>query len=226
MRIRAAFGNALHELAIPADDVPQAIESFASGSTTGFWSDVHPLVRAGMAHIEFMAIHPFGDGNGRLGRLLLLAMLIEGKVPGLPLEAVFTWNRDTYLERVDAAVRKADLLAFMQFLLKAIDKAIDLGRQFVRGLVPYRDELFSAFSGVGGRFATIAAEHAASMVLGPDDQFVQRVMMDPNSLCDYLLDAGLDPIESGTFDVCGHRIPIGWSSPVARELLIAPPAKI
>jgi len=226
MRIRSASGKDLHELVVPADDVPGAVQAFADGFDARLWGNIHPLVRAGMAHVELMAIHPFGDGNGRLGRLLLQAMLIENGLPGLPLEAVFTWNRDTYLERVDAAIRKADLLAFMQFLLRAIDRAIDLGRHFVHGLRQHRQDLLQAFSAVGDRFATIAAEHAASMVTGPDDQFVQRLMMDPNCLCDYLLDAGLDPVSTGTFDIVGHRVPTGWSSAVARDLLVAPPAWI
>jgi hypothetical protein len=226
MWIRSACGNLLHETVLSAQRVPEATRTFADGFDARLWRDFHPLVRAGMAHIELMTIHPFCDGNGRLGRLLLQAMLIEHGLPGLPLEAVFTWNRHTYLTRVDAAARKADLLGFMQFLLRAVDKAIDLGRHFAHGLRQHREDLIAAFSEPSDRFATIAAEHAASMVVGPDDQFVQRVMMDPNCVCDYLRDTRLDAVSTGTFDVSGHRIPTGWSSAVARELLIAPPAWI
>ncbi len=226
MWIRSELGRELHELAFPTEEVPKALTAFASGFDAVDWTDVHPLVRAGMAHIELMAIHPFRDGNGRLGRLLLHAMLIENAVPGLPLEAIFTWNRDAYLERVDAAVRKADLLAFMQWLLKAVDKAIELGRHFAQSLKPHRQEIFPGFIGAGGRFAAIASEHAASMVLGPDEQVVERALMDPNAFCEYLLAARLDRVSTGTFGLRGHSILSAWSSPVARHLLAAPPAKI
>jgi hypothetical protein len=226
MRIRAPVDGALVGLALPADQVPAAIEAFAQGYDRRLWSEIHPLVRAGMAHLELMAIHPFGDGNGRLGRLLMLAMLIEDFLPGLPLDAIFTWNRDTYLERVDAAIRKADLLGFMQFLLKAVDKSISLGRSFVPALAEHRDALFPKLLSVGGRFSTIMAEHAASMVVGPDEQLAVRALMDPQSLGHYLAEAGLDPVNTGSFELIGRQISAAWSSPVARDLLIAPPAKI
>jgi hypothetical protein len=69
LRIRSVFGSALHELAIPSDTIPEAMAAFMRGFDGRLWGDIHPLVRAGMAHIELMAIHPFRDGNGRLGRL-------------------------------------------------------------------------------------------------------------------------------------------------------------
>lgn len=226
MRILSVAERSLHKPTIPAEEVPAAIRAFAHGFDARLWRDIHPLVRAGMEHIELMAIHPFGDGNGRLGRLLLQAMLIEDGVPGLPLEAVFKWNRDSYLERVDRAVRLADLLGFMHFLLRAVDKAIELGRHFTRALTPYRQYLLSAFADGGTEFAVTAAEHAASMVLGPDVQFAVRATIGPEDICSHLASAGFDPVATGNFDLCGRRIQSAWSSPVARDLLLAPPARI
>jgi len=226
MRIFSVTGRSLQSPAIPCEQVAAAIRAFTHGFDARLWRDVHPLVRAGMAHIELMAIHPFGDGNGRLGRLILQSMLIEDGVPGLPLEAIFKWNRDTYLERVDAAVRKADLLGFMQFLLRAVDKAIDLGQHFTRGLAPYRRYLLWAFADGGTEFAVTAAEHAAAMVLGPDVQLAVRATIDADDMCRLLESAGFDPVATGSFDLCGRHIATAWSSPVARDLLLAPPARI
>jgi hypothetical protein len=223
MRVRSSSDGSLQALDLPAEDVPEALDAFARGFDAELWKDLNPLVRIGHSHIDLMALHPYGDGNGRLGRLLLHAMLIENRVPGLPLEAVLTWNRRAYLQRVDAAVREADLLGFMQFLLKAADKAIDLGRHFIRELAPDRDMLLGAFAAGGTRFATIAAEYAGSMLLGPDAQLAQRAM-NPDDLCRYLQDAGFDPVPCGSSDVCGYRIDTAWSCPLARDLLRAPPA--
>jgi hypothetical protein len=226
MQIRSPIDGTIHVPTLPAEDVPQATDAWARGFDARLWRDVNPLLRGGMAHVELMALHPFGDGNGRLGRLLLQMMLVENEVPGLPLEAVFKWNRHLYLERVDAAVRKADLLGFMQFLLKAIDKAIDLGRHFMREFKPCREELRTSFADGGARFAGIASELAGSMMLGPDLQLAQRMMVDPDDLFRHLDSAGFDVVSTGRYDLAGYEAQEAWSSPVARDLLIAPPARM
>lgn len=226
MQIRSPFDGAIHLPALPAERVPQACDAWARGYDSKLWRDLHPLLRAGMAHVELLAIHPFGDGNGRLGRLILQMMLIEDQVPGLPLEAIIKWNRHTYLERVDAAVRKADLLGFMQFLLKAVDKAIGLGRHFMRALMPSHDVLAEAFVDYGPRFTTIVSELAVSMLLGPDLQLARRAMIDPGDLCRLLQATDFEAVSAGGLDIAGYRTEAAWSSPVARDLLIAPPARL
>jgi hypothetical protein len=118
------------------------------------------------------------------------------------------------------------LLGFLQFQLRAVDKAIDLGRHFARGLAPYRQYLLSAFADGGTAFAVTAAEQAAAMVLGPDVQLAVRATIGVDDMCRHLESAGFDPVATGSFDLCGHQISCGWSSPVARDLLIAPPARI
>ena len=49
-------------------------------------SDLHPLVRIGLAHAQFETIHPYLDGNGRIGRLLLAAMLLSHNLPPAVIE--------------------------------------------------------------------------------------------------------------------------------------------
>lgn len=225
MVIRSPFNDERHDLAVPAEDVPAAMEEFTRCYDSRLWLDLHPLLRAGLAHCALAGIHGFSDGNGRLARLLLLTMLIEDRVPALPLEVVFYWNRRAYIERTDAAVRKADLLGFMQWLIEAAEKSIELGWHMTSQMAPVRDQLRKSFANGGPQFATIAAEQSVSMLLGPDFQFVQRAMH-AHGLIRHLRDAGFDPVFCGDGEIAGERMKLAYSCPLARELLFNPVARI
>jgi hypothetical protein len=225
MIIRSPFDGTRHDLALPAEAVPDAMDVFTRCYDSRLWHGLHPILRAGLAHCELVQIHGFSDGNGRLARLVLQGMLVEDRLPALPLEAVFCWNRHVFIERTDAAVRQADLLGFMQWLVKAVEKSIELGRHFVREMAPVRDKLRDSFSDGGPRFAAIAAEQSVSMLLGPDAQFCQRAMRS-HDLGRHLEAAGFDAVFCGGFDVIGEHMDPAYSCPVARDLLIAAPARM
>jgi len=81
------------------------------------------LVQLALAHAEFEAIHPFLDGNGRLGRMLIPLFLYERKVLAKPtfyLSAYLEANRDEYYERLLAVSRDGDWTGWCLFFLKAI----------------------------------------------------------------------------------------------------------
>jgi hypothetical protein len=225
MVIQSPFDGSRHDLAFPAAAVSSAIDAFTRCYDSRLWQGFHPVIRAGLAHCELVRIHPFSDGNGRLARLLLQAMLIEDRLPALPLEAVFFWNRGAYIQRTDAAIRNADLLCFLQWLVKAIDKSIALGRQFTREMAQVRDLLRESFSDGGQRFAAIAAEQSVSMLVGPDAQFAWRGMIIRN-LGRHLDAAGFDAVFSGSFEVVGERMEFAYSCPLARDLLATPRARM
>jgi Fic/DOC family len=225
MVIQSPFDGSRHDLALPATAVSDAIDAFTRCYDSRLWHGLHPVLRAGLAHCELVRIHPFSDGNGRLARLVLQAMLIEDRLPALPLEAVFFWNRGAYIERTDAAVRNCDLLSFLQWLVKAVEKSIELGRQFTREMAPVRDLLVDSFSDGGPRFAAIAAKQSVSMLVGPDAQFLQRGMI-IRDLGRYLDAAGFDAVFCGRFEVIGERMELAYSCPLARDLLAAPAARM
>jgi Fic family protein len=120
-------GNALF-VPPPPEDVPQAmsaLERYLHNS-----NDLPPLVRAGLAHAQFETIHPFLDGNGRIGRLLI-ALLVEhwGLLPSplLYLSLAFKRQREEYYRRLSAVRQKGDWEGWTSFFLKSVQEAADDG---------------------------------------------------------------------------------------------------
>ncbi len=91
-----------------------------------------PLVRAGLAHVQFETIHPFLDGNGRIGRLLI-ALLVEHwglmDAPLLYLSLAFKRHRGEYYERLAAVRTQGDWEGWTTFFLQAVIEAAEDGVQ-------------------------------------------------------------------------------------------------
>lgn len=86
-------------------------------------SELHPIIKAIMAHYQFEAIHPFSDGNGRTGRIIFVLYLCEQgliKWPVLFLSGYLLARRDEYYERLLAVTRDEDWKGFLLFMLKAV----------------------------------------------------------------------------------------------------------
>lgn len=92
-------------------------------------SEMPPLIKAGLAHVQFETIHPFLDGNGRIGRLLIILMLIEGNLLKLPIlypSYYFKKHHSEYYQRLDRVRTHGDFEGWINYYLKAIrDSAID-----------------------------------------------------------------------------------------------------
>lgn len=88
--------------------------------------DVHPvphLVRIGIAHYQFETIHPFLDGNGRIGRLLIALYLVSSGLlakPALYLSAYFDAHRQLYYDNLSRARTHNDLAQWLRFFLEGI----------------------------------------------------------------------------------------------------------
>lgn len=82
-----------------------------------------PLVKTGLAHVQFETIHPFADGNGRIGRLLIILMLINSdllSVPALYISYYFKKNHLKYYEALDSVRTKGDFEGWILFFLEAV----------------------------------------------------------------------------------------------------------
>ena len=81
------------------------------------------LIRIALIHYQFESIHPFLDGNGRIGRLLIVLYLLEKKViktPSLYLSFYLKQNRIEYYDRMSAIRETGDYEQWVKFLLKGI----------------------------------------------------------------------------------------------------------
>jgi Fic family protein len=86
------------------------------------------LVRAGLVHVQFETIHPFLDGNGRIGRLLIILMLVEGNLlnePILYLSYYFKKHHAHYYQWLDKVRTEGDFEGWIRFYLMAIRDSSD-----------------------------------------------------------------------------------------------------
>jgi Fic family protein len=113
-------GNA-HFVPTPPDqlqDCMGALERFIHAR-----DDMPVLVRAALAHVQFETIHPFLDGNGRVGRLLIALILHESAVlaqPLLYLSLYFKQHRAEYYRLLDTVRRTGDWEAWLDFFLEGV----------------------------------------------------------------------------------------------------------
>ena len=85
--------------------------------------DLPALVRIGLAHAQFETIHPFLDGNGRIGRLLITFLLCEQEIlqhPVLYLSHYFKKHREEYYGRLQAVRDKGDWEGWLEFFVNAV----------------------------------------------------------------------------------------------------------
>ena len=84
---------------------------------------LHPLIRAGLSHAQFETIHPYLDGNGRIGRLLITLLLEHWKVldaPLLYLSLYFKRHRAEYYRRLNAVRTDGDFEGWLEYFLEGV----------------------------------------------------------------------------------------------------------
>lgn len=130
----------------PPTEVPGLLddfERFLSGP-----SDLSPLVRLAFAHYQFETIHPFEDGNGRLGRLLIALLLGEWGIVGQPLlyvSSYFDRHRDAYVDGLLAVRQRGEWGAWVELFLTAVlvqaEDALERSRRLLDLRERYRAEI-------------------------------------------------------------------------------------
>ena len=115
-------GNVLHFGTLP-QYVPNLVMELLDWAKT---SEVHMLIRSCVFHYELELIHPFADGNGRIGRLWHTLLLTQWKpmFAWLPVESIIHDRQDEYYQAINRSNNEAASTSFIEFMLSAMKEAL------------------------------------------------------------------------------------------------------
>ena len=131
-----------------ADFVPCPVEHLPG--TLDTWErfihsdEPDPLVQLAIVHAEFESIHPFLDGNGRIGRLIVPIYMVSKDIleaPHFYISGFLDQHRDEYYERLQAVSREEDWTGWSEFFLTAITEQANVNLSRARSILALYNEL-------------------------------------------------------------------------------------
>jgi Fic family protein len=125
----------------PPNEIPDLLEDLLEYANQD--TDLHPLLRIGLIHYQFETIHPFLDGNGRLGRLLISLLLQRDGLlpePYLYLSSYFNARRSEYVDHLLAVSQHGEWEEWLLFFLRGVQSQADEAHQRANLLVDLRED--------------------------------------------------------------------------------------
>jgi len=146
-------GSRVIHMAPPAKRVPQLM-----GDLFGWLAetDAHPLITSSVFHYEFEFIHPFADGNGRMGRLWQSLILARWNplFADMPVESIVFEHQAEYYQALQESTRQTDSAPFIGFMLRMIlDAVTTAAPQVTPQVTPQVGELLMVIEGEMSREA-------------------------------------------------------------------------
>jgi Fic family protein len=134
--------------------------------------DVHvpALIRVAIAHYQFETIHPFLDGNGRIGRLLITLFLVSAGVldkPLLYLSSYFEKNKGLYYDNLTVVRNRSDMLQWLKYFLVGVEQTATLAVETLSNVLKLKTELEQNLQVNFGRRSTTAQLLINSLFVSP-----------------------------------------------------------
>ena len=143
----------------PPSVVPYSMQNVETYIRTG--GRYQPLLDIGLVHYQFETIHPFRDGNGRMGRLLIMLMMCKDELlpePYLYPSSYFNRNRDEYTDRLLAVSRDSAWEEWLIFFLKGISQQAEEAFSRASELLDLRDEYRDRYQDSANSVSQLSAE--------------------------------------------------------------------
>lgn len=150
----------------PGDQLQAGVEALLSWVNEP--PELPPVVQAAMVHYQFETLHPYSDGNGRLGRLLVIVQLLRGALIREPLLVVSPWfeqRRERYQEELLNLSLSGDWDTWIAFFAEGVAASAAESQEKVERLVGLQDDLRTRVQLAGKR--GVAERLAADLVGGP-----------------------------------------------------------
>lgn len=137
------------------DDLMSDLEKFLNND------DIHvpALIKIAIAHYQFETIHPFLDGNGRIGRLLITLFLVKEDIlskPLLYLSTYFEKRKDLYYDNLNNIRVNNDMLQWIRYFLVGIEQTATKAVDTLSQIIQFKTDMEAHIRGKYGRRSTIA----------------------------------------------------------------------
>lgn len=135
-----------------------------------------PLIRTAVSHLEFEALHPFQDGNGRIGRMLITLLLWQSGLLSQPhfyISGYFEQNKDEYIEAMRNVSRSNDWNNWIRFFLTAVEKQAVRNLQVAESIKDLYEEMKTEFSDLlSSKWSLIALDFIFTNPVFRNNRFV------------------------------------------------------
>ena len=124
------------------DELMSDLEKFLNNE----YINVPSLVKIAIAHYQFETIHPFLDGNGRIGRLLITLFLVKERIldaPILYLSSYFEQRKDLYYDNLNNIRVKNDLLQWIKYFLVGVEQTATKAVETLSSMIKLKDNMES-----------------------------------------------------------------------------------